>query len=253
MRLHRVPILFSLGQIFPGYRGQAAGWHAPMVHGCHQYVLPKPMVWRFKFEALFQFPQKNIIDETSRIIDQISRRCSSRGSAVLSYHVTPSLRLPPSRRSVRRDWDGPMVLGCGHAPRTCGLRVGGWLVTATRHLVHFAFHARRCPYLFQPVDRATSHPQLAGMAAAPRPLRQLLDAHPVEARFAARAHHFAIAIRSSYRSRRPSVSKTAKMASWSTPDEVVRLEVWLCHRGGLQWRRSTSLKRSSRSCGRLMF
>jgi integrase len=40
---------------------------------------------------------------------------------------------------------------------------------------------------------------------------------------------------------------------WSTPNEVVRLEVWLCHRGGLQWRRSTSLKRSSRSCGRLMF
>ena len=41
--------------------------------------------------------------------------------------------------------------------------------------------------------------------------------------------------------------------SWSTPNEVVRLEVWLCHRGGLQWRRSTSLKRSLRSCGRLMF
>jgi hypothetical protein len=40
---------------------------------------------------------------------------------------------------------------------------------------------------------------------------------------------------------------------WSTPNEVVRLEVWLCHRGGLQWRRSTSLKRSLRSCGRLMF
>src|SRR5262245_46843661 len=37
-------------------------------------------------------------------------------------------------------------------------------------------------------------------------------------------------------------------ALWSTPNEVVRLEVWLCHRGGLQWRRSTSLKRSSRSC-----
>jgi hypothetical protein len=40
---------------------------------------------------------------------------------------------------------------------------------------------------------------------------------------------------------------------WSTPSEVVRLEVWLCHRGGLQWRRSTSRKRSLLSCGRLMF
>ena len=27
----------------------------------------------------------------------------------------------------------------------------------------------------------------------------------------------------------------------------------ICHRGGLQWRRSTSRKRSLRSCGRLMF
>ena len=41
--------------------------------------------------------------------------------------------------------------------------------------------------------------------------------------------------------------------AWSTPNEVVRLEVWLCHRGGLQWRRNTSQKRSSRICGRLMF
>ena len=46
---------------------------------------------------------------------------------------------------------------------------------------------------------------------------------------------------------------TANAAKWSTPNEVVRLEVWLCHRGGLQWRRNTSLKRSLRSCGRLMF
>src|SRR5262245_25883667 len=45
----------------------------------------------------------------------------------------------------------------------------------------------------------------------------------------------------------------ARERTWSTPNEVVRLEVWLCHRGGLQWRRSTSLKRSSRSCDRLMF
>ena len=44
------------------------------------------------------------------------------------------------------------------------------------------------------------------------------------------------------------------MAAWSTPNEVVRLEVWLCHRGGLQWRgRDTNRKRSLRSCGRLMF
>jgi hypothetical protein len=47
--------------------------------------------------------------------------------------------------------------------------------------------------------------------------------------------------------------KFAEWGCWSTPNEVVRLEVWLCHRGGLQWRRSTSLKRSLRSCGRLMF
>jgi 2-methylisocitrate lyase-like PEP mutase family enzyme len=41
---------------------------------------------------------------------------------------------------------------------------------------------------------------------------------------------------------------------WSTPNEVVRLEVWHCHRGGLSWlARSTSRKRSLRSCGRLMF
>ena len=47
---------------------------------------------------------------------------------------------------------------------------------------------------------------------------------------------------------RPAAQK--QQLAWSTPNEVVRLEVWLCHRGGLQWRRSTSLKRSSRSCGR---
>jgi type III restriction enzyme len=39
---------------------------------------------------------------------------------------------------------------------------------------------------------------------------------------------------------------------WSAPNEVVRLEVWLCHRGGLEWRRSTNRKRSLRSCGRSM-
>jgi transposase len=48
------------------------------------------------------------------------------------------------------------------------------------------------------------------------------------------------------------VSLRSVQRIWSAPNEVVRLEVWLCHRGGLEWRRSTNRKRSLRSCGRLM-
>jgi membrane-associated sensor protein len=48
------------------------------------------------------------------------------------------------------------------------------------------------------------------------------------------------------------LSSSLVLLIWSTPNEVVRLEVWLCHRGGLEWRRSTNRKRSLRSCGRLM-
>src|SRR5438128_1243105 len=73
--------------MFPGYGGQTAGWHAHMAFDGRPYISSKQLVWRLKFEALFPFFKKNIIDETSRVVGQSSRRRVSWEGSLLFFHV----------------------------------------------------------------------------------------------------------------------------------------------------------------------